>query len=96
MVRFSKASLTYHVIVTAHGCCPGMLVVVVINQLVPLKLYGLVCNPTPMSDAFIIVKVQIAHSSHELLLNVNVGPCLSILIADEVLIGSSFPSLSTL
>jgi len=90
IVRFSKASLTYHVIVTAHDCCPVISRLDVVNQLLPSKLYGLACNQTPISDAFVIVKVQIAHSPHELLLNINVGPCLSILIADEVLIGSTF------
>ena len=69
---------------------------VVVDQVVPLKLYELVCNQTPVSTALVVIKVLLEHSRPDLLLNVNVGPCLSILIAYEVLIGSTFQAWSTL
>ena len=73
-----------------------MLVLTAVDQVVPLKLYGLVCSPAPVSEALIIIKYQLEHSGHDLLLNVKLGPCLSILISGEVLVGSTFQTRSTL
>ena len=68
-----------------------MLVLTAVDQVVPLKLYGLVCSPAPVSEALIIIKYQLEHSGHDLLLNVKLGHCLSILIIGDMLIASQFP-----
>ncbi|OQB41408.1 MAG: hypothetical protein BWY04_00826 [candidate division CPR1 bacterium ADurb.Bin160] len=70
---------------------------VVVDQVLPLKLYGVLCNQTPLpSDTLVIVKVQSRHSSHKSLLNINSGPCLSIFIGNDVFGNSSFQAVSTL
>ena len=72
----NKASLTYHVLITNHGCCAVIPVVAVVLHVVPLKLYGVACNP-PVSVADVIVKLHATHSLPFALANVNVGGVVS-------------------
>ena len=53
------------------------MVVVVVFHVLPLKLYGLVDNPIPVSLAALIVNVPILHSNHVASANVNVGAMVS-------------------
>ena len=53
---------------------------VVVFHILPLKLYGVLCNPAHVSVAPVIKSVPVTHSFHALLLNVNVGGMISICI----------------
>ena len=66
---------------------------VVVDQVLPLKLYAVVCNHTPASIASVILKVHVVHSGHESLLNVNVGHVASYVYAFEVHV-HTFPTKS--
>ena len=51
------------------------------------KLYGVACNHVPApSLAPAIVRLPATHSAHELFVNVNVGPVLSIFIVLPVVV----------
>ena len=93
---FNNVSLTQPVLFCVHGCCAVIVVVVVVDQLDPSKLYAFVCNPAPASLALVICKLHATHSCPDALLNVNVGACLSILICADVLIASTLPAVSVL
>ena len=77
-VRFSNQSLTYQVLITVHGCCAAIHVLVAVElHVVQLKLYAVACNQTHVSAALAILIVQTLHSYHQLFANVNVGMVVS-------------------
>jgi hypothetical protein len=76
---FHNLSLTYQVLVIeTNACCHDTHVLVTVHRLLPLKLYGVVCNHTPVSIAPVIINIQSTHSGHEPLENVNVGGVVSL------------------
>jgi hypothetical protein len=57
--------------------CVGMVTPVVMCQVIPSKLYGVVCNHIHVSFALVMFNVPVIHSYQELLLNVKIGEVLS-------------------
>jgi hypothetical protein len=72
--RFTNTSLTYPVLIAVvDHCCGVTILPVVVFRVLPLKLYGVVCNPIHASLAPVINNIPVSHSLPFAFANINVG-----------------------